>query len=82
MSANSEHAKRTSAGNPAVFCDGKHPFESRRIADQVARRSNHRKGQNKRLSAYRCPACNQWHVGSDKAGNRSHRRHLRQGLRG
>lgn len=78
MSAHSEQAKRASAGDPAVFCNGKHPFDSRQIAQQVAERSNRRKGQGKRMSAYRCGHCSAWHVGSDKAGNRSHRRHLRQ----
>lgn len=37
-------------------CQGKEPFESRAIAEAVARR--------RRNSTYKCKGCGKWHVGS------------------
>lgn len=73
MSVYSENAKRAakSGAQAVVICDGKHPFESQSLANAVAQRSNRRKGQHQRMSAYRCCACFKWHVGSDKRGLRA-----------
>jgi hypothetical protein len=42
----------------AYWCDGKHGFESRALAEKVVRR------RRQPGSIYRCSLCRLWHVGS------------------
>jgi hypothetical protein len=64
MSAHSENAKRAARGAPEVMCGGKHRFDSLKFAEEIASRSNRRRHHG--LSAYKCPVCSGWHVGSHK----------------
>lgn len=41
-------------------CVGKEPFESRKVAENVARR---RRGQSKDAQAYKCAGCGKYHIG-------------------
>lgn len=49
-----------SYGDVAAACQGKHRFESARLANEVAKRRNRR---GKTGEAYRCPHCHYWHIG-------------------
>lgn len=43
-------------------CAGKHPFDSRALANEVASRSSRRRDAT--LQTYRCPCCMKWHIGN------------------
>lgn len=43
-------------------CAGKQRFAERRLAQQIRTRIQHR--GRKGMNVYRCPWCQQWHVGS------------------
>lgn len=43
-----------------IACVGKERFDSRAVAEQVARR---RSAAGKRSEAYKCRGCGKWHVG-------------------
>lgn len=47
-------------GGPVSACEGKHPYETMRLAMSVAKR-----GRNS-LHAYRCPFCSKFHIGRSK----------------
>lgn len=42
-------------------CAGKESYNSRPLAEKVAKRRNQR---NRRLNVYKCPHCRTWHMGS------------------
>ena len=48
---------------PESFCHGKHPFETLRLAMQVANRGRR---SDAVLQAYRCSACGHFHIGHPK----------------
>lgn len=54
-----------------VWCDGKVRFGTHGQANTAARHSD----KTKKLSAYACPKCHGWHVGSSSLGQGRHRRH-------
>lgn len=43
-----------------IMCEGKEPFESRSVAESVARR---RSGNGKPNQAYKCHGCGKYHLG-------------------
>jgi hypothetical protein len=45
-----------------VECVGKQVFDTKALAEKVARRS--RASRTAALSPYKCQHCNQWHIGS------------------
>lgn len=44
-------------------CVGKEPFESRAVAEHVARR---RRTEGKANQAYKCEFCRKWHIGTPR----------------
>lgn len=42
-------------------CEGKHPYESARLAAEVARNRN--KSRKFKSMSYRCAHCGKWHIG-------------------
>jgi len=47
--------------HPAHQCAGKHGYDSRVLANEVAARS--RRHRDAALQVYRCPCCAKWHIG-------------------
>ncbi len=45
-------------------CDGKHPFDSYRIALEVSRRA---RNKTVRYDLYHCEFCSKWHIGQHLA---------------
>lgn len=64
MSAHSDNAARAARGSVETFCKGKQKFDSHRRATQIADRSNRRNDSG--YSAYLCPNCSHWHLGTHK----------------
>lgn len=51
------------ARSKEATCDGKEAFKSAALAHNVAKRRKRSKSAGAR-EAFRCPFCNQWHIGS------------------
>lgn len=51
-------------------CDGKAAYDSRDLAERVAKRGR-RFGKAESLRAYRCESCGKWHVGGGSGKGRS-----------
>lgn len=50
--------------DPDGACTGKHPFASARDAHAALR--NHERRGRRMLNVYRCPLCNDFHIGAKK----------------
>ena len=44
-------------------CEGKHPFETKAVADKAHARKRHHK-KDRHTQVYRCPVCRMWHIGT------------------
>lgn len=64
MSTSGDKGKNMLRGVGAeVSCDGKVPFDTRKLATSVLRRKT--RSDRRRRSAYRCLHCGKWHLGMD-----------------
>ena len=66
--------------HPDYQCTGKHAYDSRVLANDIARRSSRRR--DAALQVYRCPCCTKWHIGNVNAVARQAINTRKQRLKG
>lgn len=55
-----------------TFCNGKHRFESKALANEVAIRMS--KKYESRSTAYKCVVCAGWHIGESRSMQTNYRK--------
>lgn len=61
--------------NRNAHCDGKHPYESRGLAQQVADRANRGASASE---PYKCEYCGKWHVGYGMRNRRAKQKKVKR----